>query len=381
MHVCVRSVFAMSAAGLFLAALTSVSFAQQTGSGKVANPVAAVEPLGRQLPDSQSNASPQGSAPQANSATDQHGTAIQRPASISGTVTDVNGGVIPGAAVALAGPEPEDRHMAVATDNGFFEFTDLKLGTSYRVAVSAKGFLSWTSPPIVLQPGQFHFLTDIRLKVAGEASSVTVSSSFVEIAAQQVRIEEQQRIFGMIPNFYVVYDPDAAPLTTKLKFELALRASVDPVSFLGAIALAGVDQAANTPSYVQGAKGYGQRLGSVYADGFTDTMFAGAILPSLLHQDPRYYYQGTGTIGSRTLHALSSPFICKGDNGKLQPNYSSMGGDLASSAFSNIYYPRSDRGVGLTFENFLLGTGEQAVSSLIQEFVLRKFTPKAKNQQ
>ena len=108
-------------------------------------------------------------------------------------------------------------------------------------------------------------------------------------------------------------------------------------------------------------------------------MIGGAILPSLLHQDPRYYYQGTGNNKSRALHALSSPFVCKGDNGRWQPNYSSMGGDLGSAALSNIYYPASNRGAGLVFQNFVLSTGERMMSSLMQEFVLHRLTPKAKN--
>jgi hypothetical protein len=125
-------------------------------------------------------------------------------------------------------------------------------------------------------------------------------------------------------------------------------------------------------------KGYAERFGQAYADGLTDIMFGGAILPSLLRQDPRYYYQGTGSIKSRTLHALSNPFICKGDNGRLQPNYSSIGGDLASSALSNLYYPKADRGVGPTFQSLLFDTAERAGASLFQEFVIRKLTPSAK---
>ena len=106
-------------------------------------------------------------------------------------------------------------------------------------------------------------------------------------------------------------------------------------------------------------------------------MIGGAILPSLLHQDPRYFYQGTGTTKSRIFHAISNPFVCRGDNGDMQPNYSSLGGDLISSAISNAYYPRSNRGAGLVFGNFAIGTAERVVSSLAQEFLFRKLTPKA----
>jgi len=206
-----------------------------------------------------------------------------------------------------------------------------------------------------------------------------VYSSTEQIATQQVELEEHQRVLGFVPNFYVVYDSQSAvPLTTKLKFQMASRVAIDPVSFVGAAALAGIHQGGDDLDYPLGSKGYGERMGATYADGITDIMFGGAILPSLLHQDPRYFYQGTGTVKSRLRHALANPFICRGDNGKLEPNYSSIGGDLISSSISNIYYPPSNRGAGLVFENLLLSTGEREVSSVVQEFVLRKLTRGAK---
>ena len=107
-------------------------------------------------------------------------------------------------------------------------------------------------------------------------------------------------------------------------------------------------------------------------------MIGGAILPSLLHQDPRYFYQGTGTKKSRALHAISSTVICRGDDGSRQPNYSTIGGDLASAAISNAYYPASNRGVGLFLGNFLIATGQRAAANLAQEFILNRVTHKAK---
>ncbi|MGA8671237.1 MAG: carboxypeptidase regulatory-like domain-containing protein, partial [Terracidiphilus sp.] len=220
------------------------------------------------------------------------------------------------------------------------------------------------------------------LKVADPTESVTVYASTAQIAVEQVHVEEQQRVLGFIPNFYVVYDSqNAVPLTTKLKFQLAMRVSVDPVTLGGVAFMAGVRQAAHTPNYVLGAQGYGQRVGAEVANGFSDILIGGAILPSLLRQDPRYFYQGTGTTRSRLEHALASPFVCKGDNGRWQPNYSSLGGDLASSALMNTYYPQSNRGAGMVFGQFSINTAERALSGIVQEFVLRKLTPRAQKAQ
>ncbi len=298
---------------------------------------------------------------------------------ISGTVTDTSGDLAQGATVVLDGATPADHRESTTDDNGQFVFSGLKAGVAYHVNVTGNGFTGWDSPAIVLDPGQYRFLTGITVGIKAEQSSVTVYASTDQIAAQQVRIEEQQRVLGFIPNFYVVYDSkNAVPLTTKLKFQLALRVSVDPVTIGGVALMSGINQAADTPNYVQGAKGYGQRFGAISADSFSDILIGGAILPSLLHQDPRYFYQGTGTSRSRMIHALLSPFICKCDNGNWQPNYSSMGGDLASSAISNAYYPQSNRGVGLVFSGFAIGTAERMASGFAQEFILPRLTPSLK---
>jgi hypothetical protein len=299
----------------------------------------------------------------------------QQEANISGTVTDENGEVIPGAGVVLVNDGVT--RNATSNDTGFFEFRNVRPGGSYRVIVTATEFATWKSEILHPDAGQFLIVDNIKLKVVSSAVSVTVTASTQEIATEQVRIAEHQRVLGIIPNFMVVYDRNPAPLTTKLKFQLAFRVAVHPVTFIGVAGLAAINQAASTPNCVEGVKGYGQHAGALYADGFTDLMIGGAILPSVLHQDPRYFYQGTGTRKSRALHALFSPFVCRGDNGKWQPNYSSLAGDLASTAISETYYPASNRGPGLGLGNFLIGTGERMASSLAQEFLLRKLTPSA----
>jgi hypothetical protein len=302
---------------------------------------------------------------------------------VVGTVTDVNDDTIAGATVVLEGPVQTDPRTVVTNGNGFFEFKDVEPGTTYYVTVSAQGFANWTSAAVILKPGQYAIVTGSKLRIAEALTTITVAAPVAspeEIAAEQVKAEEQQRIFGIIPNFYVVYDHDAVPLTAKLKFRLATKVLVDPVTIIGVATFAGINQAADNPNYGQGAKGYAERFGAGYADGAIDIMVGGAILPSLLHQDPRYFYQGTGTNKSRALHALSSPFVCRGDNGQLQPNYSTIGGDLAAAALANVYYPESNRGPGLFLGNFFIATGERALANVAQEFILRRLTPKAKNQ-
>jgi hypothetical protein len=292
---------------------------------------------------------------------------------ISGTVTDVNDAGISGATVVLEGPSPGDRRTAATNDNGFFEISNVKPGISYHVTITATGFANWTST-FILDPGQYKILKVRKLPIEEVQTSVTVRpETTLEIATEQVKVAESQRMFGFIPNFFAVYIPNPAPLTAKLKFRLAFKAVIDPGAAAGIALLAGGEQARGTPDYGGGMKGYGERFGSIYANQFTSIVIGGAVLPSLLHQDPRYFYQGTGTKRSRALHAISHLIVSRGDNGHLQPNYSSLGGDLASAAISNAYYPGTNRGVGLVWQNFAINTGVHLAVRLLQEFV---FHPK-----
>jgi Carboxypeptidase regulatory-like domain len=299
--------------------------------------------------------------------------------SIVGTVTDFTNYVVPDATVVLQGPNGSDKRSVTANDNGFFSFDNVKPGVPYHIKISAKGFADWVSPALTIAPGQYMELTGIDMKLAVAVTTVTASVSQVEIATQQVEIAEKQRVLGIIPNFYVVYDKNSVPLPAKLKFKLALRTSTDPITILGSAFVASIDQAGDTPNYGQGWDAYAKRFGANYANGLTDIFVGGAILPSLLHQDPRYWYQGTGTKKSRALHAISDPIICKGDNGRWQPNFSSLGGYLASGAIANAYYPESNRGPGLVFSTFGIDVAANMANGLIQEFLLRKLTPSAKN--
>jgi hypothetical protein len=292
-------------------------------------------------------------------ASGQNNQATSRTATIMGTVTDVNGDAIPDATVVLKEVESNNPRTIVTTETGMFEFHDVTPGITYQLSISAKDFADWVSPPIILNPDQFKIVTGIQLGIATERTTVDVHYDSVEVATEQFKAEEKQRVFGMIPNFYVSYESDPAPLTTGMKFKLALKVSTDPVTAAGVFLVASAKQAGNTPDYGQGWGAYGKRFGAVAADGFSDIMIGGAILPSLLHQDPRYFYQGTGTTGSRIRHAVFSPFVARADNGKSQPNYSSLGGILASSSLANLYYPRSNRGAGLVFGDFAIGIAER----------------------
>jgi hypothetical protein len=303
---------------------------------------------------------------------------IIKTGSILGTVVDSKNDTIPNATVVLQTPAG-DPLTVVTKDDGSFAFHDVKPRIAYQITVAAEGFAEWSSS-VTVEPGQEKTLTDVTLHILAVHRALTVTYSSKAVAAQQLKAEEQQRVFAFIPNIYVVYEPHPEPLTARMKFHLAYKGLTHPTFFAFEAAWAGVQQAANTPDYRQGAKGYGERFGANLASGVSEGLFANAILPSLLHQDPRYFYQGTDTKWSRARHAIFAPFVCKGDNGKLQPNYSQWGGSLISASLSNAYYPESNRGAGLVFRNFGTSMGLHVVLGLAQEFVLDKLTSKHKHQ-
>jgi hypothetical protein len=298
-------------------------------------------------------------------------------ADILGTVADASSDPIPNATVVLQGPG-DNRLTATTTDDGSFALHDVSPGIPYQIVVSADGFVGWDSS-VSVEPGQQKSLGEITLRILAVQRAITVTYSSKEIAAQQLKAEEHQRVLGFIPNIFVTYEPHPEPLTARMKFHLAYKGLTHPTFFAFQALWAGVQQASDMTDYRLGARGYGERFGANLATGASEGLFANAILPSLLHQDPRYFYRGSGTKRSRAWHAVVAPFVCQGDNGKLQPNLSQWGGSLISASLSNAYYPDSNRGPGLVFTNFGTRMGLHVVLGLAQEFVLPRFTSKDKH--
>ncbi len=295
--------------------------------------------------------------------------------SIYGTVTDPMGNLIAGARVTLVSETDKSQQTVLTDSAGFFRFSELAAG-NFRIEITANGFAPWTGPAIALSAGRYYNAPEIALQIPSATTDVQVVLTRYELAETQIKDEERQRILGIFPNFYTSYVWRAAPLTPGQKFRLAARTSIDPVTFGVAAATAGIEQSLNSFSgYGQGSEGYAKRFAASYADNVVDTVIGSAILPAILHQDPRYFYKGTGSISSRALYAIATVAICRGDNGRWQPNYSNVAGNLISAGISNLYYPASNRnGAGVTIDNALIGTAGGAASALLQEFVFKKIS-------
>jgi hypothetical protein len=294
-------------------------------------------------------------------------------AAVSGTVVDPIGAAVADAPVTLT---TDDGTTVQTTTNaqGVFSFPDVAPG-SYVVGVDVPGFNPFTLQSVTVTGDERPLtLPRIVLTVENVSTSVTVRSTEA-IAAEQIKDQERQRFLGVVPNFYVSYVPDAAPLTARQKFTLAAHQTFDWTAFAGASVAAAIDQSTSAhPGFGDGATGYAKRWAANFVDNRTGDLLSHYVFASLFHQDPRYFYQGTGTTQSRLMHALGSAFIARSDRGKTMPNYAYIVGNLAAAALSNTYYPHAERGGSLVLSNLAMGLAGRAVISVTQEFIGKRLT-------
>lgn len=299
----------------------------------------------------------------------------QTAGTISGTVV-FQTQAVEGAKVTLTRDDNTPSQETTTGEQGQFLFADVAPG-AFHITVSGDGFETQSASG-VLRAGDTVFVPPVSLVLATVVTEVKVLPP-EEVAEQQIHEEEKQRVLGVIPNFYVSYLPpsEAVALTPKQKFELAWKSSVDPITFAGIVFIAAFQQAGNSyPEWGQGWGAYGERYGAFYANVVTGTFLGDAVMPSLLKQDPRYFYRGKGSKKSRLLHSLGAPFVCPGDNGKQQVNYSYIIGSFGAGALSTLYYPTRNHSIaGLTVENAMVRIAENSISSVAQEFFIRKLTP------
>ena len=304
-----------------------------------------------------------------------------RPATIMGEVIDPVGAPVDGATVTLARERGASPTETVSDADGRFAFVNVAAGP-FQLTISATGFAA-SALAGQLEPGATTSLAVIRLTLSAGAVSIEVRPNRV-IAEEQLKTQEQQRIFGVFQNFNVSYDPNAVPLDARQKFQLAWAKITYPVQYVSLAVLVGVQQARNDFSgFGSDEAGYAKRYAAATATILTGTVLTKAVLPIAFKEDPRYFYKGTGSTSSRVGYALSRAFVSRGDDGRLQPNYSRILGHLAVGAVSNLYYPPGSRknpnSLPLTVKYAGLSIGGGAIDNLLQEFLLKRFTTHAQS--
>lgn len=180
---------------------------------------------------------------------------------------------------------------------------------------------------------------------------------------------QDKRIFGVLPNYRTADGTKPfEPLTTQQKFYIAAKDSFDWPGFVLAGAFAGVYQLENqNPSFGQGIKGYAHRYVTSYADQVAGNMMTEAIMPTLFHEDPRYFRLVRGTAKHRTVYALTRVLICRTDSDRPTMNLAEILGNGVSASIGNAYYP-DERGFGPTMGRMGTAIATDAISNVLKEF-------------
>jgi hypothetical protein len=166
---------------------------------------------------------------------------------------------------------------------------------------------------------------------------------------------QTKRILFVVPNFRAVSaDQQLPPQTIKEKFKTAMLDSVDYSSFIFVGAQAGIAQATDSyPYFGQGAKGYGRYYWHTLADAINENTWVEFIVPSILHQDTRYYTLGKGEFGKRVGYAVTRIFITRSDDGNRAFNFSEVVGAGAFAGIANFYYPHQERTLTKTYQRWI----------------------------
>lgn len=296
--------------------------------------------------------------------------------SIQGKVTDSSGAPIFGAVVTVEGAG-ENPLKTVTNAEGAFQIASLPPG-NYSIKISASGMTDWAASDVTASVAPESKPLVAVMQVAPAATTVTVGLSPGELAQEQFKHETQQRVLGVIPNYFVAYENNAAPLSPKQKFNLSLKTLIDPTTFAAVGITAGIQQARNSyHQFGQGSDGLAQRFGAAYGTAATNLLVTSSLAASALHQDPRYFYSGQGTKKQRAWYAVKSAFRAKGDNGKWQPPYASVAGAIAAAEISDLYYPGSRTQYTLLGRSLMFHFVGVIGLNLGQELLLKKFTSHA----
>ena len=297
----------------------------------------------------------------------------QNSGSIHGTATDSSGAPIFGAVVAVEGADGA-RSTTITGVEGAFKISSLAL-SNYKVRIAAAGLSDWTAENVRASVSPDSNPLTAVLQVAPEVTTVTVGISPADVAAAQLQQELKQRALGIIPNYYVSYEKNPVPLSSKQKLHLGLRTLLDPTTFAAAGITAGIQQTMNSYyQWGQDSQGYAKRFGAAYGTFGTHLLITSVLAESAFHQDPRYFYSGQGTKAHRAWYAIESAFRVKGDNGKWQPPYAGVSGAIVAAEISQIYYPGSRTQYTLLGRSLMFHFADLVGLNLAEELLFNKVT-------
>jgi len=188
-------------------------------------------------------------------------------------------------------------------------------------------------------------------------------------AAPTTPIVEDKRAYGVLPNYRTAEASSPfTPLTRKQKLTIAAKDSFDGAVYPTAAIFSVIYQAENdNPSFGQGMKGYAKRVGAAFGDQMLGNMMTEGVMPSILHEDPRYFRIGEGSKKRRLWYAATRIFVAPTDHNKMTFNLAEWSGNSVAVAFSNLYY-RDGRDWSDNAEKLLIQCGTDALSNVLKEF-------------
>lgn len=227
--------------------------------------------------------------------------------------------------------------------------------------------------PVQAAPGQLAQEQPVPQQTSSQqpsANSSTKSSGAAQDDSANSEGKKGSRVFGVMPNDLTVEGANQIkPISAGTKFKLVAEGAFDPYEFAIVGILAGIGQATNdTPEWGQGASGYGIRYGADFGDQVIGNFMVGAVFPSILRQDPRYFQSGKGTFGHRFMYALSRVIITRSDNGNRQFNFSEVGGTALAAGISDLYHPPAERTWAETTQTWGTQIGVDAFGFELKEF-------------
>ena len=182
---------------------------------------------------------------------------------------------------------------------------------------------------------------------------------------------QPQRILGFMPNFRSVSGgAKPYPPGWKYNFTVATHQATDYSTFifLGLTSLTA--EGMNEHSALgKGAGGFYAYTWRGFLDKSDNTYLSAWLLPSLLHEDTRYYALGNEhSISIRALYVISRQGVARTYGGRQTPNFAGLGGKVITQVVSRTYYPPSATNFAVLASKFGYSVMRDVIFSAIREF-------------
>ena len=181
---------------------------------------------------------------------------------------------------------------------------------------------------------------------------------------------QPKRILNVVPNYLAVSAGTVPPPPTpKQAFRIATKDSFDysAVIFVGMTSLL-AEGVGTHRALGKGLPGFGRYYWRGFVDRTNGNYLVDFALPTVLHQDTRYYAMGRGGFWKRSIYAATRILITPNYQGKNSLNTSELLGRAIAQGISASYYPASDRNAHDIVEKYGLAIGRDAVSNVFREF-------------